>query len=348
MSAAAPFPTHDVPVAEGSGTANPANHAMGANAAAHVAATLKALADPLRLRMLSLIATSPNGEACVGDVATVAEVSQPTVSHHLKVLKDVGVLTSQRRATWIFYSIAPEARRAVTTLLEAFAPAAVAASELEHEMPGLMDADAVLERVARELTGRYPTLSPDLVTHTVRESYAALARGAGVRAHLVVTAERFARQRLDDIMAARRPAGADHPPQVLFVCVANAGRSQLAAALLRHYAGDAVVVRSAGSAPADDVHAAVRDILADLADDSDGSAYPKPLTDDAVRAADVIITMGCGDTCPILPGKRYEDWTVGDPALASPEGVLAIREDLENRVRALLADLQAGQSVTAR
>jgi len=348
VSAAAPFPTHDVPVAEGSGTANPANHAMGANAAAHVAATLKALADPLRLRMLSLIATSPNGEACVGDIATVAEVSQPTVSHHLKVLKDVGVLTSQRRATWIFYSIAPEARRAVTTLLEAFAPAAVAASELEHEMPGLMDADAVLERVARELTGRYPTLSPDLVTHTVRESYAALARGAGVRAHLVVTAERFARQRLDDIMAARRPAGADHPPQVLFVCVANAGRSQLAAALLRHYAGDAVVVRSAGSAPADDVHAAVRDILADLADDSDGSAYPKPLTDDAVRAADVIITMGCGDTCPILPGKRYEDWTVGDPALASPEGVLAIREDLENRVRALLADLQAGQSVTAR
>ena len=345
MSAAAPFPTHDVPVAEGSGTANPANHAMGANAAAHVAATLKALADPLRLRMLSLIATSPNGEACVGDIATVAEVSQPTVSHHLKVLKDVGVLTSQRRATWIFYSIAPEARRAVTTLLEAFAPAAVAASELEHEMPGLMDADAVLERVARELTGRYPTLSPDLVTHTVRESYAALARGAGVRAHLVVTAERFARQRLDDIVAARRPAGADHPPQVLFVCVANAGRSQLAAALLRHYAGDAVVVRSAGSAPADDVHAGVRAILADLADDSDGSAYPKPLTDDAVRAADVIITMGCGDTCPILPGKRYEDWTVGDPALASPEGVLAIREELENRVRALLADLLAGQNL---
>jgi arsenate reductase (thioredoxin) len=346
VSAAAPFPTNDVPVAEGSGAANPANHAMGASAAAHVAVTLKALADPLRLRMLSLIATSPNGEACVGDIATVAEVTQPTVSHHLKVLKDVGVLTSQHRGTWIFYSIAPQARRAVTTLLEAFAPAAVAAGELEHEMPGLMDADAVLERVARELTGRYPTLSPDLVTHTVRESYAALARGAGVRAHLVVTAERFARQRLDDIVAARRPAGADHPPQVLFVCVANAGRSQLAAALLRHYAGDAVVVRSAGSAPADDVHAAVRYILADLADDSDGSAYPKPLTDDAVRAADVIITMGCGDTCPILPGKRYEDWTVGDPALASPEGVLAIREDLENRLRALLADLQAGQSLT--
>jgi len=133
-------------------------------------------------------------------------------------------------------------------------------------------------------------------------------------------------------------------PQVLFVCVANAGRSQLAAALLRHYAGDAVVVRSAGSAPAADIHATVRGILADLADEADGAAYPKPLTDDAVRAADVIITMGCGDTCPILPGKRYEDWIVGDPALASPEGVLAIREELESRVRTLLADLLAVRS----
>jgi arsenate reductase len=352
VSAAAPFSTNDVSVSEGSGAVSPAHHAMGASAAEHVAVTLKALADPLRLRMLSLIASSPSGEACVGDIATVAEVSQPTVSHHLKVLKEVGVLTSQRRATWIFYSIAPQARRAVTTLLEAFAPAAVAAGELEHQMPGLTDADAILERMARELTGQYPTLSPDLVTDIIRESYASLARGAGVRAHLVVTAERFALQRMDDIVAALRPTGAAHPPQVLFVCVANAGRSQLAAALLRHYAGDAVVVRSAGSAPADDVHAAVRAILADLADDSDGSgdsdgsAYPKPLTDDAVRAADVIITMGCGDVCPILPGKRYEDWIVGDPALASPEGVLAIREELENRVRALLADLLAGQNLT--
>ena len=277
---------------------------MGAAAAAQVAATLKALADPLRLRMLSLIATSPGGEACVCDVATVAEVTQPTVSHHLRVLREVGVLTSERRATWVFYRITPQARRAVMTLLEAFAPATVGAAEHRHDTPGLADVDAVLDRMAVELTGRYPALSPDLVTQTVRESYAALARGAGVRAHLVVTAERFARQRLDDSVRPTRTAGLAQPPQVLFVCVANAGRSQLAAALLRHYAGDAVVVRSAGSAPADDVHATVRTILADLTTDVDGPAYPKPLTDDAVRAADVIITMGCGDTCPILPGKR--------------------------------------------
>ena len=322
-------------------------HAMGAPAATHVAAVLKALADPLRLRMVSLIATSPTGEACVCDIATVADVTQPTVSHHLKVLKDIGVLTSERRATWVFYRVDPRVRRGVSTLLEAFAPAMVAADEHRPETPGLTDVDHVLGRIADQLTARYPTLGADLVTQTVRESYAALARGAGVRSHLVATAERFARQRLDDLLRTRLPAGTPAVPQVLFVCVANAGRSQLAAALLRHYAGDAVTVRSAGSAPADDVHEAVRAILADLsdgadgADGADGPAYPKPLTDDAVRAADVVITMGCGDTCPVLPGKRYEDWIVGDPALASPEGVRAIRDELDTRVRALLADLLA-------
>ncbi len=322
-------------------------NAMGAPAAAHVAAVLKALADPLRLRMVSLIATSPAGEACVYDIATVADVTQPTVSHHLKVLKDIGVLTSERRATWVFYRIDPRVRRGVSTLLEAFAPDMVAADEHRPETAELTDVDQVLERIADELAGRYPALGADLVTQTVRESYAALARGAGVRSHLVATAERFARQRLDDLLRTRLPAGTPAVPQVLFVCVANAGRSQLAAALLRHYAGDAVTVRSAGSAPADDVHEAVRAILADLsdgadgADGADGPAYPKPLTDDAVRAADVVITMGCGDTCPVLPGKRYEDWIVGDPALASPEGVRAIRDELDTRVRALLADLLA-------
>jgi len=314
-------------------------HAMGAPAAAHVSAVLKALADPLRLRMVSLIATSPTGEACVCDIATVADVTQPTVSHHLKVLKDIGVLTSERRATWVFYRIDPRVRRGVSTLLEAFAPDMVAVDEHHPETPGLTDADHVLERIAAQLAARYPALGADLVTQTVRESYAALARGAGVRSHLVATAERFARQRLDDLLRARVPAGTPVVPQVLFVCVANAGRSQLAAALLRHYAGDAVTVRSAGSAPADDVHEAVRAILADLTDDADGTAYPKPLTDDAVRAADVVITMGCGDVCPVLPGKRYEDWIVGDPALASPDGVRAIRDELDTRVRALLADL---------
>lgn len=328
----------DTPGTASDCTPTPGVHAMGAEAAGQVATMLKALADPLRLRMLSFITTSSTGEACVCDIATVADVSQPTVSHHLKVLKDVGVLTSERRGTWVWYRLTPGIKGAVSALLESFAPAALdAAHHREQPLAGLEQVDATLTRVADELSTRFPDLAADLVLRTVRESYASLARGAGVSAHLVPTAQRFAAQRLSDITRTTALATA-HVPQVLFVCVANAGRSQLAAALLHHYAGDAILVRSAGSNPAADVHAAVRPLLAELGTDAD-AVFPKPLTDDAVRAADVVITMGCGDTCPILPGKRYEDWVVGDPVLASPEGVAAIRDDIDARVRALLADL---------
>ena len=151
---------------------------------------------------------------------------------------------------------------------------------------------------------------------------------------MVVLAERFARQRLEDIARTR---AADGRPQILFVCVQNAGRSQLAAAHVRRHAGDAVVVRSAGSMPSAEIDDDVRTVLGEIGGTAD--AFPKPLTDDAVRAADVVITMGCGDTCPYYPGKRYEDWVVGDPALASLEGVRAISADIDTRVQDLLADI---------
>ncbi|MCK9795239.1 metalloregulator ArsR/SmtB family transcription factor [Isoptericola sp. 4D.3] len=314
-------------------------HAIGAEAAGVVAATLKALAEPLRLRMLSFIATAPAGEACVCDLAELTDVSQPTVSHHLKVLRDVGVLASERRGTWVWYRITPGYKSAISTLLESFAPAALDALGEHPHLTGLEDADKALDRLAADLAATHPDLAREVVLRTVRESYTALARSAKVSAHLLTLTDRFARQRLADLTreAARNAdAGTATAPQVLFVCVANAGRSQLAAALVRHYAGDRVVVRSAGSTPAADVHPAVRPELAALGTDE---PFPKPLTDDAVRAADVVITMGCGDVCPVLPGKRYEDWLVGDPALASPAGVAAIRDELDTRVRALLADL---------
>ncbi|GAA1709308.1 hypothetical protein GCM10009809_01930 [Isoptericola hypogeus] len=314
-------------------------HAIGTEAAGAVAATLKALAEPLRLRMLSFIATAPAGEACVCDLAELTDVSQPTVSHHLKVLRDVGVLASERRGTWVWYRITPGYKSAISTLLESFAPAALDALGEHPHLTGLEDADAALDRLAADLAATHPDLARDIVLRTVRESYTALARSAKVSAHLLTLTDRFVRQRLADLTreASRNAdAGAATSPQVLFVCVANAGRSQLAAALVRHYAGDRVVVRSAGSTPAADVHPAVRPELAALGTDE---PFPKPLTDDAVRAADVVITMGCGDVCPVLPGKRYEDWLVGDPALASPAGVAAIRDELDTRVRALLADL---------
>ncbi|MEV4575218.1 arsenate reductase ArsC [Nonomuraea jabiensis] len=130
----------------------------------------------------------------------------------------------------------------------------------------------------------------------------------------------------------------DAPPQVLFVCVHNAGRSQMAAAFLTHLAGDRVRVRSAGSAPADQVNPAVAAAMAERGIDI-SAEIPKMLTVDAVQASDVVITMGCGDACPIFPGKRYEDWVLDDPAGQGVEAVRPIRDAIEARVRALIADL---------
>ncbi|WP_290051638.1 arsenate reductase ArsC [Amycolatopsis solani] len=130
-------------------------------------------------------------------------------------------------------------------------------------------------------------------------------------------------------------------PEVLFVCVHNAGRSQMAAALLAHHAGGAVDVRSAGSAPADSINPAVREAMAEIGLDL-SREVPKKLTTDAVEAADVVITMGCGDACPIFPGKRYLDWQLDDPAGKGVEAVRPIRDEIDRRVRELLTGLLAG------
>jgi arsenate reductase (thioredoxin) len=127
-------------------------------------------------------------------------------------------------------------------------------------------------------------------------------------------------------------------PEVLFVCVHNAGRSQMAAALLDHHAAGQVRVRSAGSAPADEINPAVVAVMDELGVDL-SREFPKPLTGEAVQAADVVITMGCGDVCPVFPGKRYLDWQLPDPAGLPAEQVRPIRDEIDRRVRELLAEL---------
>ena len=127
-------------------------------------------------------------------------------------------------------------------------------------------------------------------------------------------------------------------PEVLFVCVHNAGRSQMAAALLDHHANGRIQVRSAGSDPADRLNPAVVAAMAEVGIDL-SREFPKPLTDAAVKAADVVITMGCGDACPIYPGKRYEDWQLQDPAGQPLEVVRGIRDQIDTRVQQLLTDL---------
>jgi arsenate reductase (thioredoxin) len=127
-------------------------------------------------------------------------------------------------------------------------------------------------------------------------------------------------------------------PEVLFVCVHNAGRSQMAAALTNLRSDGRILVRSAGSAPAEAINPVVVDAMAELGVDL-GQAFPKPLTGAAVEAADVVITMGCGDACPFYPGKRYEDWELDDPAGQGIEAVRRIRDEIDRRVQELVSEL---------
>ena len=127
-------------------------------------------------------------------------------------------------------------------------------------------------------------------------------------------------------------------PEVLFVCVQNAGRSQMAAGLMDKLGGGRVDVRSAGSEPADQINPAVREAMEEVGVDLE-QEFPKPLTDEVVRAADAVITMGCGDACPIFPGKRYEDWELDDPAELDLDGIRRVRDEIQERVEALLAEV---------
>jgi arsenate reductase (thioredoxin) len=154
--------------------------------------------------------------------------------------------------------------------------------------------------------------------------------------HITTVRVRFTRERLRAL--AHAEGAIVSVPEVLFVCVHNAGRSQMAAALLDHHAKGRVHVRSAGSDPADQVNPAVAAAMAEWGIDL-SREFPKPLTDESVKAADVVITMGCGDACPIYPGKRYEDWELQDPAGQPVEVVRRIRDEIDARVRQLLAEL---------
>src|ERR671911_2820668 len=154
-----------------------------------------------------------------------------------------------------------------------------------------------------------------------------------------VLVHRFARERLRALGQSEGTIAKD-VPEVLFVCVQNSGRSQMAAALLHQRAAGLVHVRSAGSNPAEEINVNVVTALRELGVDV-SQEFPKPLTDEVVRAADAVITMGCGDACPIYPGKRYEDWEVDDPAEKSLDEVRAIRDEIDQRVSDLLRKLAA-------
>jgi arsenate reductase len=205
--------------------------------------------------------------------------------------------------------------------------------ELEVDLITRGHLERGLESLRAEFEGVF---SAETVERFMAESLEALS-GARLQNFVPLFVHRFARERLRALGQVEGMITKD-VPEVLFVCVQNAGRSQMAAALLDHLAEGRVHVRSAGSDPADQVNPDVITAMSELGIDI-GKEFPKPMTDEVVRAADAVITMGCGDACPIYPGKRYEDWEVDDPAEADLDGVRRIRDDIADRVRRLLGEV---------
>ncbi len=284
------------------------------------APALAVLADPTRTRIVQLIRDADGGRAMVSRLAEQLGLRQPTVSHHMAALHAEGLVIREPEGRRVWYSINPDEADRVTALLGA--PA------LTTEP----DWDRVLDDLARRYQGVFNRETIARYLTDSRNLFAA----RGTTPLLASRAAAFTAARLDDLHRTEQRTAV--PPSVLFVCVQNAGRSQLAAGILRQLAGDRVVVRTAGSQPAVEVRTAIVNALDEIGVTL-GGEFPKPLTDDAVRAADAVVTMGCGDACPVYPGRRYLDWDLADP-VGQPLGVVReIRDDIDRRVRRLLAEL---------
>jgi protein-tyrosine-phosphatase/DNA-binding transcriptional ArsR family regulator len=318
----------------------------------------RALGDPLRWRILELLATE---QLCVAHLAEELQTAQPLVSHHLKVLRQAGLIEPDRYRYWTYYRLRPGALVRLAATLGLIARSAPSGTACRRLIPGTdpgpspsarprrqggpvmpdgqLDATSratfalAIEALHEEFRGIY---SLETIERFVDESIDRLA-GARVVDFIPLFVHRFARERLRALAQAQGAIVSD-VPEVLFVCVHNAGRSQMAAALLDHHARGRVHVRSAGSAPGDKINPAVMAAMDEWGIDL-SREFPKPLTDEFVKAADVVITMGCGDACPIYPGKRYADWELEDPAGQPVEVVRRIRDDIDARVQQLLAEL---------
>ena len=190
------------------------------------------------------------------------------------------------------------------------------------------------ERLRRQFEGQ---LNVETIERFLADSVGMLTDRAKSTVWIPLLAERFARDRLRALVHLDSEVSGLNP-SVLFLCVHNAGRSQMAAGWMRHLAGDRVEVFSGGSEPAEDVNRVAVEAMAEMGIDISGE-IPQPWADEIVRAADVVVTMGCGDICPVFPGKRYVDWELDDPSGKSIEEVRRIRDDLEARVQGLLAEL---------
>jgi protein-tyrosine-phosphatase len=206
-------------------------------------------------------------------------------------------------------------------------------------MPEILDpvtrrhVDQLTRALVSEFAGIF---SEETINRYISESVDLLGNSR-INVFVPVLAHRFARERLK-ALAQYEGALVKEQPEVLFVCVHNAGRSQMAAGLVKLRSHGRIHVRSAGSAPADEINPAVIEAMDEIGVDM-SEEFPKPLTDEVVKAADVVITMGCGDACPIYPGKKYEDWELDDPAGQDVASVRVIRDEIDARVQRLIGEL---------
>jgi arsenate reductase len=320
----------------------------------------RALADPLRWRIVELLAGE---QLCVAHLTEDLGVGQPLVSHHLKLLRTAGLVTTDRYRYWTYYRLHPDALQLLSDHLDGLARSArngmACRRAVDAKGPPTASTRPAVPRGGSPMPFRDTPMDP-LTRQTFTRSIESLAEefrgifsletierfvdesidrlsGARVVDFIPLFVHRFSRQRLRALAQAEGTI-AKEVPEVLFVCVHNAGRSQMAAALLDHHAKGRVHVRSAGSDPTDKINPAVMAALDEWGIDL-SQEFPKPLTDEFVRAADAVITMGCGDACPIYPGKRYEDWELDDPAGQPVEVVRRIRNDIDARVQQLLGEL---------
>lgn len=279
------------------------------------ARSVSVLADPTRAAILGLMLATDDGRVLVGRTAETLGLRQPTVSHHMRALLDEGIVTREPSGRQTWYAIAPEHRERIRALF------------LDESLDEVHEVD--LDRVIDNLVVRFDgAIERTEIERCVIQTHDLLRATSNPR----LLGSRTAAFAADRIETALRVADV---PEVLFVCVQNAGRSQIAAAVLRHLAGESIRVRTAGSAPSDDVRSSIVAALDEIGIPLVGE-FPKPLTDDVVRAADVVITMGCGDVCATYPGTTYLDWDVDDPVGRPLSEVRAIRDEITRRVHDLL------------
>lgn len=311
------------------------------------------LVDPDCLRLLALLASTADYGLTVHRLAEALEEPADRVDDLVQRLLSVDLATvttnaegdltlAPSAAAWMrFAGILGRFGTAVHRTTEPQSPNTTAG----HSGPfafipghGADDVPPVVARIAEQLSDRFArTFSPETVSSYVFETYWQLRERAKVERLLPSLTSRFATDRLQALASARgivaRPV-----PEVLFVCVRNSGRSQMAASILRHLAGEHIRVRSAGSGPSNVIDDVVIEVLDEIGCSVAGE-FPKPLTDEVVQASDIVITMGCGDACPVYAGRRYLDWDVPDPQARDIETVRRVRDDVYNRVQALVHEL---------